>query len=329
MVLNGKRSATREGHLRADEYSGRLIGRLWEYANAHFSDYMFDGHRPPSPPIFTPEYAQNNVLLRPGAGDAEVEAVLSAIPQWRRHRFFGSMKSAQPLAQSMFGNLVVLGKMDVLSTLAGEAGKPLFSSGSVVHGHVAYGLERGAARPGVDVLLTQGSYRIAVECKLAEPDFGRCSRPLPKLGAGDKPEDAEEVSDEKRAGPFRCSLAGAGPGYWGYIPTLFPRWAATSVQCPCPLNRASQLTRSLLAACVRPDFSLDTAGGHTVLVYDGRNPSFTEAGEAGRIYRTVKSALGDPGLLQRVTWQEIVACLRQDDEMTWLVKGLAEKYGIE
>ncbi len=316
-----------------DDYLTTLVDQLWEYRRRHFADcdYLFDEHREPNPPVFTQPHASCNVLLRPGAGPEGRMAVREAIPVSKRHRWFRSMKSSQALAQSVFANLVVHRKMGILSQLMVDGGEPLSyrRPGSRIEVdleyEVAYLGERRRGRTNLDVLFTQGPYRIAVECKLTESEFGKCSRPLLK------PEDAnycngDYVRQQRRED--RCSLSEIGVAYWKYIPQLFTGWLADVDQSPCPLNETYQLTRNLLAVCVRSDGSVDPASGHVVVLYDDRNPAFQESGEAGRVYDTVKNALQNPALLEKTTWQQVVACLRGDPEMAWLAQKIGDKYGI-
>ena len=49
---------------------------------------------------------------------------------------------------------------------------------------------------------------------------------------------------------------------------------------PCPLDGTYQLARNVLAACVRPDGTVDANGGHALVIYDDRNPAFLPGGEA-------------------------------------------------
>ena len=77
-----------------------------------------------------------------------------------------------------------------------------------------------------------------------------------------------------------------------------------------------------------PGGALDPAG-HAVLLYDGRNPDFAEGGQGHEAWQAVQSALKNPVLLRRCTWQELAACLRQDAELDWLTGALRDKYGLQ
>jgi len=124
----------------------------------------------------------------------------------------------------------------------------------------------------------------------------------------------------------RCALTERGIAYWQYIPKLLTWPAGTDMQ-PCPLRSTYQLVRNILAACVRRNGLLDLAA-HAALLYDARNPEFAEGGKGYLAWLAVRSALKNPALLRRCTWQELVACLRPDDELTWLTEALRSKYGL-
>ena len=94
------------------------------------------------------------------------------------------------------------------------------------------------------------------------------------------------------------------------------------------IKSTHQQVRNILAACVRAGGVLDPAG-HAVLLYDGRNPDFAEGGKGHEAWQAVHSALKNPVLLRRCTWQELAACLRQDAELDWLTGALRNKYGLE
>jgi hypothetical protein len=65
-----------------------------------------------------------------------------------------------------------------------------------------------------------------------------------------------------------------------------------------------------------------------LLLYDARNPDFAEGGRGYQTWQAVRSALKNPVLLRRCTWQEVLACLRQDVELDWLTEALRIKYGL-
>ena len=45
-------------------------------------------------------------------------------------------------------------------------------------------------------------------------------------------------------------------------------------------------------------------------------------------YGAVKESLANDNVLRRCTWQEIMARLSADDELSWLVEALSSKYGL-
>lgn len=316
----------------------QIYARFWSYREQEFegADGLFDAHYRPGrqPPVFAREHAHRNVLVRPGAGPDETAAVWSAIPEGRRHRWFASMTSSQALAQSVFGNLRRYDKLDLLTGLRGEDGLPLFPRSVVANCWISscfqleYQVDYLGERRATSVdLMLGGQYRVAVECKLSEPDTGACSRP--ELG----PTDSNYESDfcdgtftRQRGRRDRCSLTEAGRTYWKYIPRLFS-WSYDADMRPCPLLATYQLVRTILAACVRPGGQLDEAA-HAVLLYDERNPEFAEGGKGCAAYQAVRAALKNPALLQRGSWQNLVGCMWQDRELDWLTAALRSKYGL-
>ena len=121
-----------------EHYLTKLVDQLWEYRGKHFPDcdYLFDdSYHKPNPPVFTKCHASWNVLLRPEASREERTVVWEAIPPSKRQKWFGSMKSSQALAQSVFANLRARQRMDLLSQLMGGDGMPLF------HRRPSYALE--------------------------------------------------------------------------------------------------------------------------------------------------------------------------------------------
>ena len=322
-------------------YQDRLRLGFWRYRDERFAgaEDLFDPRYQPGgtqPPVFKTEHAHRNVLVRPEAGQDEIDAMCSAIPDGMRHKWFRSMTSSQALAQSVFANLKFHNKLGWLADLRGEDDLPPFPAGVVrprhswdapqleLEYHVDY---LGEPRPtSVDVMF-DGDYRVAVECKLSEPEVGACSRPnLTPSDSNFESDHCDGTYTHQRGRRDRCALTERGIAYWRYIPKLLT-WPADADLQPCPLRATYQLVRNILAACVRPNGDLDPAA-HAVLLYDARNPGFAEGGKGYLAWQTVRSALKNPVLLRRCTWQELVACLRQDAELNWLTEALRSKYGL-
>lgn len=322
-------------------YGDDLRARFWRYRDEQFSvaAHLFDDHYQRGggqPPVFKPEHAHWNVLVRPGAGPDEIVAVRSAIPDGMRHKWFRSMTSSQALAQSVFANLKYHGKLGSLSDVPGEEDLPPFPASVVRPGYTGddrlmeleYRVDYlGEPRPTSVDAMFDGSYRIAVECKLSEPEVGECSRP------GLRPTDSNFVSDHcdgsyshQRGRRDRCALTERGISYWQYVARLL-NWPVGADMRPCPLRASYQLVRNVLAASVRPGGVLDAAG-HAVLLFDERNPAFVQGGKGYQAWQALHCSLKDPGRLRRCTWQDLIASLRQDHELNWLTEALKSKYGL-
>lgn len=322
-------------------YGDELRARFWRYWEEQFgrASQLFDGKYQPGggqPPVFKTEHAHCNVLVRPGAGPDEVNAVRSAISDGMRHKWFRSMTSSQALAQSIFAKLKYHDKLGLLSDLRGEDGLPPFPASVVRSGYsrhaavleLEYRVDYlGEPRPTSVDAVFGGSYRVAVECKLSEPEVGECSRP------DLRPTDSNFASDHcdgsyshQRGRRDRCALTERGIAYWQNVPKLL-NWPVGADMRPCPLRASYQLVRNILAASVRPG-GIPDPSGHAVLLFDGRNPAFAKSGKGYQAWQAVRSSLKDPGRLRGCTWQGLVACLRQDDELNWLTKALKGKYGL-
>ena len=83
-------------------YQDRLRLGFWRYRDERFAgaEDLFDPRYQPGgtqPPVFKTEHAHRNVLVRPDAGQDEIDAVWSAIPDGMRHKWFRSMASSQAL----------------------------------------------------------------------------------------------------------------------------------------------------------------------------------------------------------------------------------------
>ena len=132
--------------------------------------------------MFVGGAAEQNVLYPPNAEPNVRLAIVTSVPTSERHRHFASMRSSQALAQSIFGSLAALGKAGVLAGLSTDDELPTVRNGVTVR--MEYRVEHlGEPSPtSVDVWLDDGEQRVAVECKLTEHEFGRCSRPTVRTG---------------------------------------------------------------------------------------------------------------------------------------------------
>ena len=237
-----------------DRYLIRLVDQLWDYrARAYGADEgLFDGPRRQAarPPVFRAEAADRNVLVPPEADPVTASRIRRAIPQGERHRWFGSMRSSQALAQTVFANLQASGELAALAEWTDDEGLPVFPDGArgEMHLEQTIGHLREPRPTQVDVWF-EGSTRVAVECKLTEAEVGSCSRPRrPPADPGHC--DGTYHRQQDRAA--RCTLTEIGVAYWDFIPRLL-RWPADRDLAPCPLHHTYQLARNLLAACVTPD----------------------------------------------------------------------------
>ena len=239
----------------------------------------------------------------------------------------------QTLAQSVFGNLLVLNTLHLLAGVQSEEGLPAFFSATpsadvVTLDRRMRDLAKYLHEPittSVDIFIAARPV-VAVECKLMEAEVGDCSRPrLPK----DDDKYCNGGYVHRTGWTTRCSLAEkSGVRYWDYVPQLFPRWRSDIDHERCPLRPTYQLVRNVLAACLRPDGRLDPTAGHALLLYDGRNPAFGSKGGATQAYEQARAALVDPSLLRRCSWQRLIASLERDDKLGWLLGELKAKYGL-
>lgn len=316
------------------DYRDKLVERFWEYKSAHFpDDGSFDRPRAADgrPPVFAKDCALSNVLLTPGISDQQRQEVLLALPRQHWHLWFRSMTSSQALAQSVFGNLTVLGKLRLIADIQDDEGRPVFAGPSGLSERASLEYQVTSLREprptSIDVFLA-GDYRVAIECKLSETEVGSCSRPTLR------PKDSAYASEycDGRYAPQRgraefCSLTARGIAYWRHIPELF-NWAAGEQHDPCPLRGTYQLVRNILAACVPESGQLEAGSGHAVLLYDDRNPAFRPGGKGRNAFDAVKRALKQPERLRACTWQTVVDRLAADDDLEHLAAALREKYGL-
>jgi hypothetical protein len=316
-------------------YLADLTSSLWDYRERAFgyAGTRFDrAERDPfRPPVFLREYEDDNVIVRPGAFEAEAGRVRSATQRWQRHRWFRSMRSSQALAQSLFANLRELGRLDALAGLRAEddlVASPwpaFFSDVGGWSAELEYAVDYlGEPRStSVDVLLT-GASRVAVECKLAEADVGTCSRPRRPRTDPDHCNGSYAVQMARTA---PCALTERGVKYWDYIPDLFDISSAI-VHRPCPLHTTYQLVRNVLAACVTANGPVRSGSAHALLLYDARNPSFRPGGAGAAAFEAVTARLRHPGLLRRCSWQRVLGWIGRHHDLDWLVREVSAKYGF-
>jgi hypothetical protein len=317
------------------DYKVDLNQRYWEYQKSQFPtgqnfferSYAQDRR----PPVFVRHEAWRNVIIDPLASQQGKDRLLGLIPEGEKHKWFGSMNSSQALAQSVLGNLATHSSLHYLSELKDDEGMPLFGKAQIATGNfemehkINYlGEPRHTSLDGY----ISGAYRIAIECKFTEPEVGTCSRPrLGPTASNYKSEHCNGAYLVQRARKERCSLTEVGVFYWRYIPDLF-KWENDSDLNPCPLRKNYQLVRNILAVGVQPGGTVSLYDGHVILIYDERNPAFQKAGDGLFAYLETRTALQEPTMLRKCSWQRIVQCLRENNILPWLIKNLSLKYGL-
>ena len=316
-------------------YISELIKRLWSYVDTEsLADTGFLDRTEPDvrrPPVFRAEFAYRNVLIAADADERSKQAIISSLPLSERHQHFASMRSSQALAQSVFGNLAILGKLSLLNGIKTNEGLPAFEMDlDNAQMKLEYNVSHlGEPRPtSVDVWL-DGGHRIAVECKLAEPEFGTCSRPMLRQGV-DKNFDRDYCDGNyarQRGRQSRCSLSEIGIKYWSFVPEIFD-WSADNDMLPCALRNTYQLIRNVLAACVREDGTIDLERSYALIIFDAANPAYQEDGKAMEQFATARSALKNPAMLRSLSWQSLVSHLESAQSLPDLTAKLRSKYGF-
>lgn len=315
-------------------YRQDLIDRFWAYQKEYFPklDEYFDRRESPDgrPPVFLRNRAAHNILIDPRASQPQRELLVNQIPPRERHRWFRSMTSSQAIAQSVFGNLKLYDCLLLLNELTDDDGSRLFGEERVSADN--FFMERkvdslGEPQPTSLDGFISGDYRVAIECKLTESEVGSCSRPQLKEKASNyEPDFCEGTYTRQRGRTSRCSLTERGVLYWRFVSEVF-RWSRDTNLVPCPLYENYQLVRNILAVAVR-DGSASLGRGHVVLVYDERNPAYQPGGKGYRAFEETRSALHEPGMLKRCSWQRIVQVVREKSDLQWLAELLEAKYGF-
>lgn len=319
-----------------DDYKKELNRRFWKYQQTEFhglKDY-FDCPENSNyrPPVFKKQFADSNILIDPASPNEIRKLILNEIPINERHRWFGSMKSSQALAQSVFGNLKANSYLHYFEDLTDDYGLSLFGSiqlqpeNFIMEFSVDY---LGEPRSTSIDAMVLGDYRIAIECKFTEQEIGPCSRPALKPTASNYERAyCNGCYTEQRGRSSKCSLTEIGVLYWKYIPALF-EWRNDVEHAPCPLLKNYQLVRNVLSACVRNDNGRVSIGqGHAVLIYDERNPEFQEGGSGATAFQETKHSLINPTLIRKCSWQRIIEHIRKKDGFDWLTSSLQLKYGL-
>ena len=307
-----------------------MRGVLWDWADRHHCGELDGGKREGRPPVLAGKYVSKNVLLPPDKSKAE--KIRCAVSEHQRHRWFGSLKSSQALAQSVFGAIYAFDRLDLLQDVRTECWRPAF-----FEDHKGWTLEfehevdnLNEPRPtSVDVLLSGPENRVSIECKFTEQEFGTCSRP--RLGPRDA-RYAEEHCNGKyqvqRQRQSRCTLTEIGIRYWEHLPHLFD-WSPDRDLVPCPFKDVYQLARNALVAALTPDGRPNPSIGHALVVYDARNPKFQNGGAAENQWNQAVDACRMPGLLRRLSWQRLMTAISRAPELAYLVQGISQKYGLE
>jgi len=88
------------------------------------------------------------------------------------------------------------------------------------------------------------------------------------------------------------------------------------------------LVRNILAAGIKEDGSISPKNGQVILIYDSRNPACQRGGKIYRSYHEIEEALIFPRMLRKITWQNIISCMREENILPWLTGELNQKYGL-
>jgi hypothetical protein len=318
MVTNGQNKTPTE--------HDALLQRTWWGHAKRLPQTALDGNNKPGrPPVVSIEKPSANLMLPPDSKmTSEIEAQIAAKD---RHKHFRSFRSSQALAQSVFGAFKAAGRLDLLAQVPAKCGRLAF--GKTMPG-IRLSMEvdvhtLNEPRPTqLDVYLETDDYRVAVECKFCETDFGTCSR---VRSAKCETPICNGSYTQQQGRNARCALSEVGISYWDFIPELFD-WDAAQDWSPCPLLPTYQIVRNAFAAVVDSEGCVNPSKGHAVFVYDDRNPAYRFNGAADAQLRMAASACRVPGLIRRVTWQQIVRVCVGSEDLAWLLDAIEEKHGI-
>jgi hypothetical protein len=317
------RPATDEEAVRG--YLAAVHGIAWAWADQNHIGQLDGGHREGRWPVLKDEFVELNVLV-PLDGHRAAESRALIAPT-KRHRHFGSLRSSQALAQGVLGAIAAFKRLDLLSAVRAECGRPAFfmddCGWSLEFEHEVDTLKE-PRQTSIDVLLTGANRRIAVECKFTETEFGTCSRPRLKP---DNPQRCDGRYRAQARRTDRCALTTIGIDYWVHLPRLFA-WPADRDHDPCPFGAVYQLARNALAAVVTPDGDVVPDRGHVLVLYDARNPAFQPGGQADTQWEAAVGACLVPGLLRRLSWQRLLTVMDAAPNLAWLLDAMRSKYGL-
>ena len=315
-------------------YINMLQSRFADYRHDKFAncENYFEDRPDGGAVVFRYKYRDHNLVVPTRFCDADRQRVIYLLPKPKRHRHFGSMRSSQALAQSVFGTLKVLNELALLSNIEAEDGRPAFIQNA---NDANFKMEKEITTLGelkdhqtsVDIWF-ENKYRVAVECKFGEIEFGTCSRP--RLKPDDQQYDRQYCDGTyttQRGRSQLCSLTELGVLYWKYTDQLLG-WNASSEHRPCPLKATYQLVRNILAACVRDDGVLDVDNGHALILYDERNPTMSDSGRGDLQWHETSRVLQCNGVLRRLSWQKLLAQLPSRAAIDALKGELSAKYGF-
>lgn len=305
--------------------------RWWSYADEHCLHQLDGGNHQANLRIRRSPVcarAEDNILTPP---DNAVWArrIQAWMPANHRHRYFRSFRSSQALCQAVFGAVVTAGFLPQLGGLQAECGRPAFFSEGE-DGWAAtpeyQARQLGEPRPSsIDVLLSLGRRRVAVECKFTEGDFGSCSRTDPQKY---RPPVLCDGSYSRQFGrQHRCSLAEKNIKYWAFAPLLFD-WDASVDLRPCPLNETYQLARNAMVATCEASGSFMADMGFVTIIYDKRNPAFQQGGRAFHQLELARSSSRYEGMFRLLSWQRLCGQLASHERFTWLLDAISAKHGI-
>jgi len=298
------------------DYHDALQARWWSFASTLPPGALDGVQRAGRPPVLRSEEADRNLIL-PTCAEARGRTI-AANSKGKRHRHFGSFRSSQALAQSVFGGIWATGHMDVLAKVQAECGRPAFLGGAEQLELEVEVKSLGEPTPTtLDVFLMHDDRSVAIECKLTETSFGTCSRTEARA---DRETICNGSYSRQQGRSERCALSEIGVLYWRHAVQLFD-WPQGTDMVVCPLAETYQVVRNAFAAGAE-------GAGHALLVYDARNPAYGPGGRADAQWRAAAGACLVPGLMRRVTWQQIAGTIAQVPALLWLSEGLAAKHGI-